>query len=712
MSEHKTNRLQNSSSAYLKSAAHQPVDWHPWGAEALERAKQEDRPILLDIGAVWCHWCHVMDRESYENEETAKLINQHFVPVKVDRDERPDIDARYQAAVSAISGQGGWPLTAFLTPDGKPFFGGTYFPPEDYFGRPGFKRVLATVAANYQTRKAEIRASADNLVEAMAQAEMFVGARRDFTPAAVDAIADSAVRLFDIRHGGFGTAPKFAHPTALELLLERYQVSGEKYLLTVVTTTLDAMARGGVYDQLAGGFHRYSVDARWCVPHFEKMSYDNSELLKNYLHGFQVTGNPFYREVADGIVNWVNTTLADLERGGFYSSQDADFSLDDDGDYFTWTLAEVRAALSAEDATLVAEHYDVAEQGEMHHNAAKNVLWVAEPVEELARKRTVAPEEIEKRLAAAKKKLLEARVERPTPYVDSTLYVGWNAMFVSAYLEAYRVLGREDCRQLALRTLDRILESAWSDRWGFAHISPPEGRINESDWAGGVLDDQVFMAAALLDAFELTGERRYFEQAERAMKLCLEKFWDAKDGGFFDRPQGAPPIAAGLEIPRKPFQDSPTPAANPVAAMALDRLASYTMNQDYRDNARQTLEAFAGLADAYGLYAATYGLAALLHARQPLEVVIVGERADARTQALARAAHHTFRFGKAVLQYEPKEVSAERLPAGLASTLPHLTGDGPVGLVCVNATCQPPIAKPEELAAAIAGAARFASKQS
>ncbi|MFQ5723902.1 MAG: thioredoxin domain-containing protein, partial [Terriglobia bacterium] len=331
-------------------------------------------------------------------------------------------------------------------------------------------------------------------------------------------------------------------------------------------------------------------------------------------------------------------------------------------------------------------------------------------------------EEIEKRLEAAKKKMLAARRQRPVPYIDKTVYVGWNAMFISAYLEAYRVLGREDCRQLALRTLDRLLEQAWSDCWGFAHACPHSGRCPEDQWAGGMLDDQVFMAAALLDAFELTGERRYFEHAERAMKLCLQKFWDAAGGGFFDRPLDAPPIAAGVEIPRKPFQDSPTPAANPLAAMVLDRLASYTMNPEYRQRARETLECFAGVAGQYGLFAATYGLAVLLHARQPLEVVIVGERADARTQALVRSAHQTFRFGKAVLQYEPKDLTAVRLPAGLAATLPHLaplalskaegsgaegvSGDGPVGLVCVNQTCQAPLRRPEELAAAIAGAAR------
>ena len=702
---HKPNRLQRARSAYLSSAAHQPVEWHEWGAEAFERARAENKPILLDIGAVWCHWCHVMDRESYEDAETAQLINQHFVPIKVDRDERPDIDARYQAAVSAISGQGGWPLTAFLTPDGKPFFGGTYFPPDDTFGRPGFKRVLAAIAANYVTRLAEIRASADNLVEALRRAEMFAGAKRAFDPRVIDSIADSAVRMFDFRFGGFGNAPKFPHSTAVELILERYQSAGERALLTVVTTTLDAMARGGVYDQVGGGFHRYSVDERCHVPHFEKMSYDNSELLKNYLHGWQVTGNALYRRVAEGIIEWVNTTLSDPQ-GGFYASQDADYSLEDDGDYFTWTLEEVRAALPAEDAELVIEHFEVGEHGPMHHNAAKNVLHVALPGEELARNRAVPVDEIERRLQAAKARMLEARKQRPTPYVDKTVYVAWNGMFISAYLEAARVLGRRDCRELALRSLNRILESAWSDAWGFAHRAPDSGQRVGNDWAGGVLDDQVFMATALLDAFELTGEKRYFEAAERTMRLCIEKFCDESGGGFFDRPTNAPAIADGVDVPRKPFQDSPTPAGNPIAAMALDRLASYTMNSNYRLRAEQTLEASAGVAEQYGLFAATYGLAALLHVRHPLEVVIVGNESDARTQELEQAANAAFRFGKAVLRYDPREVSADRLPPGLAATLPALGDGAPRALVCVNGACRPPVTQPDELTAAITGAAK------
>ncbi len=707
--EHKPNRLQNARSAYLTSAAHQPVEWHEWGSEAFERARAENKPILLDIGAVWCHWCHVMDRESYENAETATLINQHFVPIKVDRDERPDIDARYQAAVSAISGQGGWPLTAFLTPEGKPFFGGTYFPPDDYFGRPGFKRVLAAIAANYATRLTEIRSSADNLVEALRQAEMFAGARRAFDLRVIDSIADSAVRLFDFRLGGFGSAPKFPHSTAIELILERYQSTGEHALLTVVTTTLDGMAGGGVYDQVGGGFHRYSVDERWHVPHFEKMSYDNSELLKNYLHAYQVTGNTLYRRIAEGIISWVNSTLSDPTLGGFFASQDADYSLEDDGDYFTWTLDEVRAALPPDDAELVIEHFDIRDHGPMHHNPAKNVLQIAVPVEELARKRTLPADEIAKRLEAAKARMLEARQQRPTPYVDKTVYVAWNGMFISAYLEAHRVLDRDDCRGSALRALDRILESAWSDAWGFAHRAPEPSQRVGNDWAGGVLDDQVFMAAALLDAFELTGDKRYFDAAERTMKVCLEKFWDVEGGGFFDRPKDAPAIADGVDVPRKPFQDSPTPAGNPTAAVVLDRLASYTMNVTYRQKAEQTLEAFAGVAEQYGLFAATYGLAALLHVRHPLEVVIVGKQSDARTGHLVHAANSAFRFGKAVLQYDPQGISADRLPPGLAATLPALkaTTDGvPRALVCVDGACQPPVTHPDELTAAITGAAK------
>src|SRR6202047_431267 len=508
-----TNRLTNSASPYLRSAAHQPGDWQEWGEDAFARARTENKPILLDIGAVWCHWCHVIDRERYENPEIAALINKLYVPVKVDRDERPDVDSRYQSAISTISGQGGWPLTAFLTPDGKPFFGGTYFPPEDAMGRPGFKRILASIAEAFKTRRAEVDTSAVALEEAVAKAEVFRTARGDFDAGIVDAVLESALHLFDEHNGGFGQSPKFPHASAVDLLLERYQSTRDPHLLHVASRTLEAMALGGVYDQLGGGFHRYSVDERWCVPHFEKMTYDNSELLKNFLHGYQVTRNPLFRETAEGVIAWVDEVLSDLERGGFFASQDADQTLEDDGDYFTWTIEELRAALSPEESRAMEIYYDVEPRGEMHHNPGKNVLWVASTLEGLAKELKLDGAAARILIARAKGKMLASRRERrPIPAIDQTLYVAWNAMFVSAYLEAARVLDREDCRAFALKTLDCVLADAWDQSKGFLHrVGGP--RLE------GALDDQVFTIAALLDAYEATLDSRYFEIAERAMKL-------------------------------------------------------------------------------------------------------------------------------------------------------------------------------------------------
>jgi len=684
------NRLKNSASPYLRSAAHQPVDWHEWGAEAFEKARAEEKPILLDIGAVWCHWCHVIDRESYENPEIAAMINQLYIPVKVDRDERPDVDSRYQSAVSAISGQGGWPLTAFLTPDGKPFFGGTYFPPEDAMGRPGFKRILLGVAEAFRNRRPDVDNSARALEEAVAKAEMFQGARGKFDAGVVEAVVESALHLFDEKHGGFGQLPKFPHASAVDLILERYQATRDPNLLHVAERTLDGMALGGVYDQVGGGFHRYSVDERWCVPHFEKMTYDNSELLKNFLHGYQVTGKLLFRETAEGIISWIGEVLSAPERGGFYASQDADQTLEDDGDYFTWTLAEIRDVLSPEESRAVEIYYDVEPRGEMHHNPEKNVLWVASDVEALAKALGMDEASARILIARAKGKLLAARREqRPTPAIDRTLYVAWNAMFVSAYIEAARVLGRDDCRGFALKTLDRILREAWDESRGFLHrVGGP--RLE------GALDDQVFAVAALLDAYEATLERRYFEIAERAMKLTIDRFGDSEGGGFFDRAKDAAPMG-GLEIRRKPLQDSPTPGANSVAAIVLDRLHAFTGEKLYREWAEKTLEAFVGLVPQFGLFAATYGLAALLHARHPLQVVVTGAARDSRAAELEKAANETYRFGKAVLRVSPEQIASGSLAPALRETLPHLNAAGAQALVCVETACHPPVTDPEKL---------------
>ncbi len=711
------NRLKDSASPYLRSAAHQPIDWNEWGDAAFERAKAEDKPILLDIGAVWCHWCHVIDRESYENVEIAKIINEHFVPVKVDRDERPDVDSRYQSAISAISGQGGWPLTGFLLSDGKPFFGGTYFPPDDQMGRPGFRRVLLAVADSYRNKRSELERAANSLSEAVAQAEVFTGARAEFDVGVVDVQIKSITQLFDTKNGGFGRAPKFPHASAVDLILERYQQTvgrsaaareEHKHLLAMAETTLEKMARGGVYDQLAGGFHRYSVDERWLVPHFEKMSYDNSELLKNYLHASQISEKhdweASFSDTAQSIVLWVISVLSDQENGGFYASQDADYSLDDDGDYFTWTLDEVRAVLTPEEARVIELYYDVEAQGEMHHNPAKNVLWIARGFNEIAQDLGRDPDDIVTIKLSAEAKLMKARLARPTPFVDKTMYVSWNAMFVSAYLEAARVIGTawiaEDCRKFALKTLDRMLKEAWTEARGFGH------RIGGPSLEGS-LDDQVFSVLALLDAYESTLESRYFETALRTMDLAVERYGDAVGGAFFDRPSDAAPMG-GLDVRRKPFQDSPTPGANSVAAIALIRMHAFTGDDRYRAFAQKTLEAFAGIAPQYGLFAATYGLAATLFARHPLQVVITGPANDPTAQALEAAAHRVFRFGKSVLRVTP-ETPKLQLAGALKETLPHLPLEKPLAVVCSGQTCLPPTSDPDQLTAllenGVAGAA-------
>ena len=697
------NRLKDSASPYLRSAAHQPVDWHEWGEEAFEKARAAEKPILLDIGAVWCHWCHVIDRESYDNPDIAAMINQLYIPVKVDRDERPDVDSRYQSAISAISGQGGWPLTAFLTPDGKPFFGGTYFPPEDAMGRPGFKRILLGVAEAFRNRRAEVDNSARALEEAVTKAEISHGARGKFDAGAVDAVVESALHLFDEQHGGFGQSPKFPHASAVDLLLERYQSTRDPHLLHVAKRTLEGMALGGVYDQIAGGFHRYSVDERWCVPHFEKMTYDNSELLKNFLHGYQVTRHPLFRETAEGIIEWVGEVLSDPAHGGFYASQDADQTLEDDGDYFTWTLQELRAVLTPEESRAMEIYYDVEPRGEMHHNPEKNVLWVASTPEALARELKLDEAAARILIARAKGKLLASRRDRrPIPAIDQTLYVAWNAMFVSAYLDAARVLGREDCRAFALKTLDRILAEAWDHQKGFLHrIGGPQ--------LEGALDDQVFAIAALLDAYESTLDPRYFEIAERAMKLTIEQFGDADGGGFYDRAKDAAPMG-GLEVRRKPLQDSPTPGANAIGAIVLDRLYAFTGERLYREWAEKTLEAFVGLVPQYGLFAATYGLAALLHTRHPLQVAVTGPECDSKAAELEKAANEIYRFGKAVLRVTPGKIVSSSLAPALRETLPHLNAAAPQALVCVETSCHPPVTDPEKLKALLTEVGAAAAK--
>jgi uncharacterized protein len=701
MSTSTLNSLSKASSAYLRSAMHQPIRWHEWGEEAFATAQRENKPILLDIGAVWCHWCHVMDRESYENPEIAQIVNEHFIAVKVDRDERPEVDSRYQVAVSSISGQGGWPLTAFLTPDGKPFYGGTYFPPDDHYGRPSFKRVLLSISAAYREKHGDVLEQAKMVEGAIAHAESFAGKSGEFSPAIIDAIVKSALEMFDPDNGGFGSAPKFPHPSALDLLIDRYVRSGDEQVRNVVVTTLEKMARGGVYDQLAGGFHRYSVDERWVVPHFEKMCYDNSELLKNYVHAHQATGSEFFAAVARDIIRWMDERLSDREHGGFYASQDADYSLEDDGDYFTWTLQEALAVLTEEEARVACLHYDINEIGEMHHNPAKNVLFVRASVEEIARRLSLPEPQIMALLQSAKQKMYAARLQRPTPYVDKTVYAGWNALCISAYLEAAKVLQLDGARHFALRSLDRVLAEGWQSDGELLHVLAYSDSQAGRRQLSGVLDDYAFTTLACLDAYEATADLSYFEFARKIADAMLRKLFDPVSGGFFDTAGSAvkEQSLGVLGTPRKPFQDSPTPAGNSVAAIALMRLYAFTNDTTYRDKAEQTLEVLAGVAGQYGLFAATYGIAGtyLSHPHTQVMVVGSGELAD----RLYRSAVASFSVCKAILKLDFSQAVAQNLPPALAETIPQvpaILSEKTAAIVCSGFSCQPPISDPVELA--------------
>jgi uncharacterized protein YyaL (SSP411 family) len=702
MSGEHRNGLAKAASAYLRSAMHQPVDWQEWGPEAFARAKSEDKPILLDIGAVWCHWCHVMDRESYEDPATAQVINDHFIAVKVDRDERPDVDSRYQAAVSSISGQGGWPLTAFLTPDGLPFFGGTYFPPKDQHGRPSMRRVLLTMAEAFQNKREDVDDSAGSVMQAIEHNESFNGSAPDPGAELVAKLIAASLKQFDGRNGGFGGQPKFPHPGAVDLLIDAAsRVSAEpkanEAAKLAAMVTLEKMSKGGIYDHLAGGFHRYSVDERWVVPHFEKMAYDNSELLKNYVHAYQSFVAPECARVARETMRWIDEWLSDRARGGFYASQDADYSLEDDGDYFTWTRAEAAAVLGEEEMAIAGPYFDIGEIGDMHHNPLKNVLHITLPLASVAKQASLSEDAAREILADAKRKLYAARLARPTPYVDKTVYTAWNGMCISAYLVASRVLDMPDARAFALKSLHRVLAQAW-DTGAMAHVVAYGEQGGTAERVAGVLEDYVFTGHAALDAWEATGELRYYTIAEEIAASALARFYDAEGGGFFDTERTAEgEVRLGaLSTRRKPLQDSPTPAGNPVAASLLLRLAALNGDQDYTAKAKRTLEAFAGIVEHFGLYAASYGLALQRMILPPVQVCVFGE--DAAARELEAAALARFAVNKTVIRLRINQL--ESLPPSLAETLPHLPeakGSASFAVLCSGNTCQPPVLDADSL---------------
>ncbi len=670
-----TNRLANAGSAYLRSAAHQPIHWYPWGDEAFEAARAADKPVLLDIGAVWCHWCHVMDGESYEDPDLAGFLNEHFVCVKVDRDERPDVDARYQRAVQALSGQGGWPLTAFLTPAGEVFYGGTYFPPDGKLGRPGFRTVLGAVQEAYGRRREQVAAQAQ-AIRRLVDAQVEEAGAGELAPAMLDAAARQMAGLFDRRNGGFGSQPKFPHPAAMTFLLHRWWDRPSEEERTILDRTLQGMGRGGVYDQLGGGFHRYSVDAEWIVPHFEKMSYDNSELLRAYLDACATFGTAEYADVARGIVRWVREVMSDPE-GGYAASQDADVGLDDDGDYFTWTRDEAAAVLDPEELEVAAAYWDIGTAGEMHHNPGKNVLFVSSTVPAIAQRTGRNEERVRALLESARGKLLAARDRRPAPFVDRTRYAAWNAMMASAMLRAGAVLEDDWARRHALATLERLRRES----------PEPDALPHTPGGVGGLLDDQVQAAAAALDAYEATGEGSWLGWAEAIMERVWRDYRDEARGGLFDRARDSG--GAGLlSAPMKPIQDSPTPSPNGAAGIVLVRLHELTQREHWRARAEELIAAFAAGAAESGLYLATYLLAVDWLLNPVTHLVVVGDAGDDTASAMHRQALRSAIPRRVIRRLLPAVAAETALPPAVAGMIQ--AARGATAYLCTGSACLPP----------------------
>ncbi|HEU4700358.1 MAG TPA: thioredoxin domain-containing protein [Gemmatimonadales bacterium] len=698
-----TNQLGAEPSAYLRSAAHQPIHWWPWGEAAFAAAREDDRPVLLDVGAVWCHWCHVMDHESYDDPALADFLNAHFVCIKVDRDARPDVDARYQRAVQALAGQGGWPLTAFLTPAGDVFFGGTYFPPTGRYGRPSFRTVLEAVLTAWRERRDQVSEQAA-LVRGALAGHLDETAVGEVSEALLDGAVGQMRALFDPRHGGFGTAPKFPHPTALELLLVRWRDTRDAELRAALRTmlerTLDGMGRGGIHDQLGGGFHRYSTDAEWIVPHFEKMSYDNSELLRTYAAAAAALDRAEYRAVARGVVRWVREVLAD-PAGGYGTSQDADRGPGDDGDYFTWTLAEAAAVLAPAELEVAAAYYDIGTAGEMHHDPGRNVLYVAEDVERIASRLARPAAAVRATLAAAQRKLRAARDARPAPFVDPTRYTNWNAMLAGALLRAWPVLAGAAAdpdaldagaaawpRDHALATLGRLRADATDPDApaGDALAHTPGG-------VGGLLDDQVHAAAAALDAYEATGDDPWLEWAEALLERVWTDYHDEARGGLFDVARGRGGEGL-LPTAAKPVQDAPTPSPQGVAALAAFRLHELTGAPRWRTRGEALVRAVAGRAAELGPYAATCLLAADWMLHPAAHLVVVGAADDPVADALHRRALATWLPRRVVQRVGPDALTRRAWPPALAAMLTQGAGagEGARAYACVGATCSLPAA--------------------
>jgi uncharacterized protein YyaL (SSP411 family) len=674
------NRLADETSPYLLQHKDNPVDWYPWGPEALAKARDEDKPILVSIGYSACHWCHVMEHESFENPAIAAQMNERFVNIKVDREERPDLDSLYMSAVQAMTGHGGWPLNAFLTPDGVPFYAGTYFPPEDRMGTPGFPKVLEAVADAYHDRREAVEENAGQLREFLDRATRATPRPGTLEPETLERAARALSRSFDGEHGGFGGAPKFPQPAVLEFLLRSWRRTGDEATAAMVRVTLDAMATGGIYDQVGGGFHRYAVDAIWLVPHFEKMLYDNAQLARIYLDGYRAFADPLYLQIATETLTYVAREMTSPE-GGFYATQDAD-SEGEEGKFYVWTPEEIAAVLGEEDAALVTQYYGVTPAGNFE---GKTILHAPQPAAEVAAAAGVSPDALLETVAAARPKLYAAREQRIRPGRDDKVITAWNGLMLRAFAEGSRVLGRDDFRQIAERNAAFLLGTLRRDGRLLRTYKDGQAKLN------AYLEDYAFLIDGLIALYQATFERRWLDEALTLAETMIAEFADEEGTGFYDTGASHETLVAR---PRD-LQDGATPAGNSVAADILLRLAAMTGNEaDGRRAGRLLATLVAPMAEqplGFGRF-----LSALdFYLATPKEVALAGTPGDPALGALAAAVY---------ARYEPNALLGLADPAdpSLGERLPFLANRPPrdgqaTAYLCERYACLPPVTDPADL---------------
>jgi len=671
------NRLQHETSPYLLQHADNPVDWYAWGDEAFAKAKAEDKPVLLSIGYSACHWCHVMAHESFEHEPTAQLMNDMFVNIKVDREERPDVDDIYMQAVQSLTGGGGWPMTVFLLPDGRPFYGGTYFPREQRYNTPAFRDILGGIHDAFTNRRDEVEKAAAGLTQSLNRDVLGIGGKEDaLNTELLDAAYENAAQGFDKRHGGMGGAPKFPQPMTLEFLLRTYARTGNEEALNMVSYTLQKMARGGIYDQVGGGFHRYSVDAVWLVPHFEKMLYDNAQLSRVYLHAWQVTGDALFRRISEEVSDYVLREMTAPE-GGFYSTTDAD-SEGEEGKFFVWSKEELEHLLG-DDAKVAIEYWGVSSRGNFEGH---NILYVPNDDAVVAERLGMTVEHMHEKLDTIKDKLFAIRTQRVSPGLDDKIVTAWNGMMLASLAEAARVYDRVDYREAAIRNAEFLLRDLMKDGRLLRTWKSGEAKIN------GYLEDYGSVIEGLLELYQTTFDERWWVEARRLTDVVLERF-SAPDGGFFDTSDDH----EALIVRPRNVQDNATPSGNSMMAKVLAKLSAYTGEARYDEAARGALglltEAMRQVPQAFG---EALGAADMLIVGLS-EVAIVGEPHDAHTRELLAVVQHPYR-PNVITALAHQNVEGE-------TTIPLLNyrmmrAGKPTVYVCQHFACMMPVTTPEE----------------